>query len=227
MAHALVVEGDREQAVRTLRAHAAEALSIAGEPHADFVVFEYGLFSVEDARAVAQFASSAPVAGDAKMVVIAATRIFHEAQNALLKLFEEPPQSVVMALIVPSVGQLLPTLRSRVVVLSSEGAPASPARAFIALTPEAREKFLGKLLDRTKGEKDEDKQAARGELLALVEDLIRETYRAKEKASEKDKESLTAFLADLSAFLPILHERSAPLKLIVEHVLLVYPRALA
>jgi hypothetical protein len=227
MAHALVVEGDRESALRALRTHAAEELSIVGEPHADFVVFEYGLFSVDDARAVAQFASSAPVAGDTKMVVIAATRIFHEAQNALLKLFEEPPASAVMALCVPSVGQLLPTLRSRVVVLSSEGSSASPARELIKLTPEAREKFLGKLLDRTKADKDEDKQAARGELLTLVEDLIRETYQAREKASDKDKESLTAFLADLSAFLPILHERSAPLKLIVEHVLLVFPRALA
>lgn len=227
MAHALVVEGEKDSALRTLRTHAAEVLSIAGEPHADFVVFEYGLFSVDDARAVAQFASSAPVAGDTKMVVITATRIFHEAQNALLKLFEEPPKSVVMALVVPSVGQLLPTLRSRVVVISSEGAPASPARAFIALTPEAREKFLSKLLDRTKGDKDEDKQVARGELLSLVEDLIRETYKAREKASDKDRDSLTAFLADLSAFLPILHERSAPLKLIVEHLLLVFPRSLA
>jgi hypothetical protein len=227
MAHALVVEGDRESGLRVLRTHAAEALSIAGEPHADFVVFEYGLFSVDDARAVAQFASSAPVAGDTKMVVITATRIFHEAQNALLKLFEEPPKSVVMALVVPSVGQLLPTLRSRVVVLSSDSASASPAQAFIALTPEAREKFLGKLLDRTKGDKDEDKQAARGELLSLVEDLIRETYKAREKASDKDRDSRTAFLADLSAFLPILHERSAPLKLIVEHLLLVFPRSLA
>lgn len=194
------------------------------EPHPDFVVLEYGLFSVDDARAVAQFASSTPVAGDTKVVVIATTRIFHEAQNALLKLFEEPPRGVTMALLVPSVGQLLPTLRSRVQILEGEEGESAQAQEFLQLTREEREKYFTKLLDRTKSDKDEDKQAARGELLALVESLIRKAYAAHRKAPS---EETLAYLSDLDAFLPILHERSAPLKLITEHLLLVTPVSLA
>ena len=39
----------------------------------------------------AELAAGAPFAGEHKVVIIAANRAYHEAQNALLKLFEEPP----------------------------------------------------------------------------------------------------------------------------------------
>ncbi len=224
MAHAYVVEGDREQGILAARRYAAQSLGLEGENNPDVTVFQYGLFSVDDARAVGQFASSSPVAGDTKMVVIAATRIFHEAQNALLKLFEEPPQGVVLVLSVPSLGQLLPTLRSRVLVLETGENTANSAAAFLALDTDAREKLIGKILDRTKSDKDEEKQAARGELLSLVEGLIRIAHAQNTK---NESAELQAFLSDLSTFLPILHERSAPLKLICEHMLLVLPKSLA
>ncbi len=223
MAHAYVVQGDREAGILAARAYARESLGLEGEHNPDVSVFEYGLFSVDDARAVGQFASTSPVAGNRKMVVIAATRIFHEAQNALLKLFEEPPQGVVLILSVPSLGQLLPTLLSRVLVLDSLKQDKNPAEAFLAHSADEREKFIGKLLDRTKSDKDEEKQAARGELLNLVEGLTRIAY-AQNKKSESTE--LHAFLSDAQAFLPILHERSAPLKLICEHLLLVLPKSL-
>lgn len=223
MAHAYVIEGGRHAGIQAARTYAREALQLDGEHHPDLLVFEYGLFSVDDAREVARFASSSPIQGDKKVVVIAATRIFHEAQNALLKLFEEPPQGVVLVLVVPSLGQLLPTLRSRVLVLSSEGMSVNPAEAFLARTAAEREKFITKILDRTKSDKDEDKQAARGELLSMVEGLVRLVYEANKN---NESEELRSLLTDLDTFLPILHERSAPLKLICEHLLLVLPKSL-
>ncbi len=223
MAHAYVIEGGRHAGIQAARTYAREALQLDGEHHPDLLVFEYGLFSVDDAREVARFASSSPIQGDKKVVVIAATRIFHEAQNALLKLFEEPPQGVVLVLVVPSLGQLLPTLRSRVLVLSSEGMSVNPAEAFLARTAAEREKFITKILDRTKSDKDEEKQAARGELLSMVEGLVRLVYEANKN---NESEELRSLLTDLDTFLPILHERSAPLKLICEHLLLVLPKSL-
>ncbi len=225
--HAYVYGGDRTRGITHARNHAREALGLTGETHPDLVVLEFGLFSVDDAREVARFAASSPVAGNAKMVVIAATRVFHEAQNALLKLFEEPTPGTTLVLVVPSVGMLLPTLLSRVIVLSgAEGEEEDAAQAFLALDASAREKFVSKLLDRTKSDKDEEKQAARGEAIALMEGLVRAAYAAHQQASGKEREELTLFLQDLDTFMPILHERSAPLKLIFEHVLLVLPRSL-
>lgn len=223
MSHAYVLEGDRESGIATARRHAEESLNLRGRHHPDVVVLSYGLFSVDDAREVARFASSSPISGDVKMVVIAATRIFHEAQNALLKLFEEPPQGVTMILIVPSLGQLLPTLRSRTTVLTSEAhvglTKSNMGSTFLALDASSREKFLNAIIDKTKSDKDEVKQEARGAFLALVEDLARELY-ARRLAGDSSA-ALATTLADVDAFLPILHERSAPLKLIAEHLLLV------
>lgn len=212
MAHAYVQEGNREAGIAAARAH------LPGE----VTVFEYGLFSVDDAREVVRFASISPAHGETKLVVIAATRIFHEAQNVLLKLFEEPPAGVSLVLIVPSLGQLLPTLRSRVQVLPNT-ASINNAALFLALDSDGRAKFLAKVLERTKGDKDEEKQKARGELLELMEGVVRAAYAAREK---KESEELTLLLKDLDTFLPILHERSAPLKLIVEHLLIVLPQSL-
>lgn len=220
--HAFVLEGDRISGIAAARAHAHTELSIVGDNHPDFILLEYGLFSVDDAREVARFASTAPSAGEAKMITLAVTRVFHEAQNALLKVFEEPPEGVTLALIVPSLGQLLPTLRSRVLVLSSPDTGEGGGEHFLSLDTAGREKFLSSLLERTKSDKDEVKQAARGSFLALVEDLSRQLYQ---KRIEGDtSEFLAETLADIDAFLPILHERSAPLKLIAEHLILVLPK---
>ncbi|MEK7201575.1 MAG: hypothetical protein AAB737_02990, partial [Patescibacteria group bacterium] len=218
MAHAYAVEGDRASGIAAARAYAAEALDLDGI-HPDLVVLEYGLFSVDAAREVARFASSSPIQGDKKLVLIAATRIFHEAQNALLKLFEEPPMGVTLVLCVPSLGQLLPTLRSRILVLPCTTS-ANSAAAFLALDNDGRGKYIAKILERTKSDKDEEKQQARGELIQLMEGITRAAYAAKES------EERTLLLQDLDTFLPILHERSAPLKLIFEHLLIVLPESL-
>ncbi len=227
--HAYVVEGDRETGILAAREYANTTLGLLGEQNPDVVVFQYGLFSVDDAREVARFASSSPVAGDKKMLVIAATRIFHEAQNALLKLFEEPPVGTTMVLVVPSFGQLLPTLRSRVLMLATDVRlrKSNIGEEFLSLDSAGREKFIAKLLERTKSDKDEDKQAARGEILRLIESLTRISYKAREKAKDAQLQELTYFLSDLDRFIPILHERSAPLKLIFEHLLLVIPSSLS
>lgn len=222
MAHAYALEGNREAGIASARIYAAEVLNLLGDTHPDIVVLEYGLFSVDDAREVARFASSSPIQGDTKLVVIAATRIFHEAQNALLKLFEEPPTGVTLVLCVPSLGQLLPTLRSRILVLPNT-ASVNSASEFLTLNSEGRGKYVAKILERTKSDKDEEKQKARGELLELMEGITHAAYAARLK---EESEELTLLLKDLDTFLPILHERSAPLKLIFEHLLIVLPESL-
>ena len=78
---------------------------------------------------------------------------------------------------------------------------------------------MNAIIDKTKSDKDEVKQEARGAFLALVEDLARELY-ARRLAGDSSA-ALATTLADVDAFLPILHERSASLKLIAEHLLLV------
>jgi hypothetical protein len=219
--HAYYFAGDREQGIAAALTYATQQLGLSIENNPDVVVFRYGLFSVDDARRVIRLADQAAV-GDAKLIVIAADRLFHEAQNALLKLFEEPTPGTTLVLVIPSLGIVLPTLRSRMLVLGNAVASVGDtAETFLSVSAEEREKLVAKLLDRAKSDKDEEKQAARGEALRLAEGLLAASYTAWQKDK---KEETRLFMRDLDRFIPILHERSAPLKLIFEHILLTVPK---
>lgn len=224
--HAYLVAGHLEEGVARALRFVERDLKIKTEGNPDVVVTRHGLFSVDDARATRAMAERAPLTGDIKVLVIATGRIFHEAQNALLKLFEEPPKGVFLIVVVPSKGMLLPTLRSRIIDLPKgkaiETNEESLADTFIGATKDKREKIVAKLLERAKSDKDEEKQAARLEALALLEGLMRAAYAARLEA-ESPTTPYDILLTDLNSFISILHDRSAPLKPIFEHVLLTIP----
>jgi hypothetical protein len=229
MAHAYLYSGEIEQGIEAALEHAKQELGL--DPQSpDLVVLRFGLFSVDDARKLADIAYAAPVAGDRKAIVVSLTRFFHEAQNALLKLFEEPPQGVTLYLVVPTEGLLLATLRSRLTTLvpTSDGSVSSLTSDFLAANDAGRRKLIDSLLDRTKSDKDEEKQRARNEAVLLLEGLTRagEAHYRQAKG-EVERQEMRALLDDLSHFLPLLHTRSAPLKLVFEHLLLVIPKGLA
>lgn len=228
--HAYVYAGDRDAGLLAARAYAEASLGLTGHDHPDLAVFEYGLFSVDDARRVGTFASQSAAAGGNKLIVIAAGRLFHEAQNALLKLFEEPTEGTTLLLIVPADGMLLPTLRSRLIVLPQDGVKSElthgAATDFLNATKAEREKLVTKLIARSKSDKDAEKQAARLEAVSIVSGITRAAYAARRTAEGERARSLDLLLRDLDRFAPIMHERSAPLKLIFEHLLLVLPEEL-
>ncbi|MBU2103906.1 hypothetical protein KJ848_03145 [Patescibacteria group bacterium] len=224
--HAYVYAGPKEEGIQGALAFVEAELGLSPQNNPDVTVFEYGHLSVDDARRITTFVAQAPVTGDKKAVIISAGRLFHEAQNALLKVFEEPSEGTTLILVIPAEGMLLPTLRSRLISLASEkinGTDSAPE--FLQLPKAERAKFVEKLLVRTKADKDADKQAARLEVLALVEGITRAVYAARADKTGNTEE-LDLLLDELSRFLPILHERSAPLKLIFEHLLLVLPEKL-
>ncbi len=225
--HAYFVSGDLESGIASALRFAKKTYALP-EESPDAVVLRYGLLSVDDARTIKEMAERAPLAGDTKLLVVAAGRIFHEAQNALLKLLEEPPTGVVIVLIVPSAGVLLSTLRSRLLPLPLQGkketASSELIETFLQGKKDAREKVVAKLLERAKSDKDQEKQAARLEALTLAEALALQAYAQAE--DENGLGEYHAFLQDLHTFIPILSERSAPLKPIFEHILLTIPAGL-
>lgn len=190
----------------------AHTLGVSTGP--DLITLSYTNLTVDDARALVSIEAQAPVEGDKKVIILSATRFFFEAQNALLKLFEEPSPGTTLILVLPSEGVLLPTLRSRLIQLKGSGDTTSAAALFLSLTPAEREKHLSKILERAGGSKEEEKRSARKEMLELVQELTRLLYPKGEKELMKD----------LSSFTYALHAPAAPLKPIAEHLLLVLPR---
>jgi len=74
-------------------------------------IFESEQFLIDDAKKVTKEAYIAESSSKYIMIVASSYRI--EAQNALLKLLEEPPKNIIFILIAPSKTALLPTIRSR------------------------------------------------------------------------------------------------------------------
>ncbi len=70
-------------------------------------------WSIDDSRALSLEAHRTDVSGKERHFIVVATSLTVEAQNALLKLFEEPPRGVFFHCLFPSGVTLLPTLRSR------------------------------------------------------------------------------------------------------------------
>lgn len=223
--HAYFVAGDAEEGIERSLAWIEKELGLTASGNPDVIVFRYDLFSVEDARAISESTLRTSALGKGKAIVMSARRFFHEAQNALLKTFEEPPEGTHLFLIVPSEGVISSTLRSRLLPLpGSETESAHElAEAFASANASGREKIVEKLLARTKSDKPEEKQAARIDALSLAQGLAKLGYERRKKDADTE---LLAFLDDLNRFIPILHERSAPLKPILEHLLIVAPKNL-
>jgi DNA polymerase III delta prime subunit len=221
MPHAFVIEADEEQGVERTLSWAKEELGMSIEKNPDISVLRYRLFSVEDARQVALAVAGAPFVGEHKVVVIAASRAYHEAQNALLKIFEEPPRGTHLFLILPSLGNLLPTLRSRVQVLSVEegnAAIAEIAQEFLKAGSEKRSALIKRL---SSGKDEEERREHRQEAIALLNGIEAVVYG---KGIQGGADS--ALLTDIATLRGYLYDRSAPTKMILEHLSLVIPARL-
>lgn len=224
--HAFVIEAEAEEGIAVAQAWVEKELGIKIEKNPDVAVLRYGLFSVADARKVTEIASGAAFAGESKAVIISASRAYHEAQNALLKVFEEPPAGTYLFLIMPSLGGLLPTLRSRVQVLdnavprqgSGRQEIAEVAEQFLAATKEKRSALIKKLAS---GKDDEERRMHRDEAIALVNGIEAAAY-----AAEKRDGAAIALLSDIATLRTHLYDRSAPVRMILEHLALVLPKGL-
>jgi len=202
--------------------HAAEGMLGAlpdGKQRAkdtDITVLRYGLFSVDDARALSSIAFRTARTKAGRALIVSAERLFHEAQNALLKLFEEPFPGTHFFLIVPSLDILLPTLQSRVYLLSSLSRahlPPTPAlaTAFLGETTAKRLEIIRDLL--AVAEKESEKQVLIDFLDALERGL-----------AEGKSDARAAALHELFLVKKYSRDRAPSFKLLLEHLALVLPQ---
>ncbi len=238
--HAFAVEAEAEEGIVIAQAWVEKELGMKIEKNPDVSVLRYGLFSVADARRVSELAAGAAFAGETKVIIIAASRAYHEAQNALLKIFEEPPAGTHLFLVMPSLGGLLPTLRSRIQILDQMWDLRGPtsnvgprrshiseiATEFLKTSKEKRSAFIKKLAS---GKDEEERREHREEAITLVNGIEAAAYRhfqdSSKAVSQKSRE-LSALLSDIATLRGYLHDRSAPVRMILEHLALVLPKDL-
>jgi len=86
----------------------------------DFSLVESQTFGIDEARDLERWAIGKPFLSDVKVSLLIINSITFEAQNALLKVLEEPPLGTYIFINLQSLGGLLPTFLSRVRILNSE-----------------------------------------------------------------------------------------------------------
>ncbi len=220
--HAYVLEGDTTLA-ESLAQGARRALGLPDDSP-DVFVLSREKFGIDDSRELRGRAALRATSGRA-LFVVAASSITSEAQQALLKLFEEPQRGAVFVLIVPH-GVLLPTLRSRCLpypaelsaALAGEGDARERAHAFLAAAYKERTALIAALVK-------DDGEDVRARSRAFLNALELELHRRFSKANGAGKHSLAEGLSEIAALRSYLSDRSPSLKMIFEHLAASLPTA--
>ncbi len=137
----------------------------------DFLFLENDSFGIEDARNFEKWSIGKPFGGEIKVALITAGSLTFEAQNALLKVFEEPTPGTYIFLSLENLGGVLPTLLSRVQVLDFSQRDTVVVKSN---TKDPAQKFLqGDIKDRLALIRSLSKGDRKPEMKSLIQDLDR------------------------------------------------------
>jgi len=160
----------------------------------DFFPFKMETFGIDDARELKLLASRKTVSASdlsqqsRKIFLITSTRLTLEAQNALLKTFEEPFPGTYFFLATREEGLIVPTLRSRMQTIRISDNPilaSKDAEEFLALSIKDRLLFAKKFANTEK-----NLTIFLDSLLSLLrrrgkeEDLIKRVYNVRRLVRE-------------------------------------------
>ncbi len=169
--HAILMEGGAEDSLALFKKH-LKSKRINTEQNPDIVTLQIQSFGIDDSRSLIDLAIRAPVSEEKKTIILLLGDITREAQNALLKLFEDPNPQVEFLVSVENVDALLPTLRSRLHVLGrGEGGKEGrveggmEARKFIKLPIGERMSFIEKMV------KDQKDSGSKSEIRSFLHSL--------------------------------------------------------
>ncbi len=149
---------------------------------------------IDQIREMRQEASYGPYEGKYKVyILVPAERLLPEAQNALLKLLEEPPSRVVILLVAESPHALLPTVASRTQLVRFSLVPAAEIERALRVqleVPPARARVLAALAAgrpalAARWARDPDALADRDRMVAWLGRIEQEGILAALEAAEK------------------------------------------
>ncbi|MHB1316246.1 MAG: hypothetical protein ACYCZW_00100 [Minisyncoccota bacterium] len=168
--HAYVCVGDVDSIQSDFEDFLSEHLlfPIVGNP--DYRVFEDATLSINTARLIGIFQSQKNLSGERQIFVIKTGYIGEEAQNALLKIFEEPTQNTHFFVFLPQ-DTLLPTLRSRVQVLHQYNNEKIKT-SFLKLSLPERLSYIKKITEDISDEKKTKQHA-----IDLINQIEQELYQ--------------------------------------------------
>ena len=205
LAHAYLIEGESARTLPELIDFLEKELFVSTKGNPDVSFQDFETLTIDEVRALKGRAGKRAVSG-LKIFILQFGSAVAEAQNALLKLLEEPPANTHFFLLMPSGSSLLPTLRSRLQTVSE--APrgervAAWGEEFLEMNAAKRIAFVKDII----GQKD----AAAAK--TFLNELERVLY-------ERNTTDHTALLKEIQQLRRYLDGRSASIKMILEHIAL-------
>jgi len=212
--HAYLIEGEREAVLPELSAFIERELNMPVRGNPDVQVLEYESFGIDEGRYIQGLESTTAVGKEERRIfVIAFNFITHQAQNAFLKLFEEPNPGTHFFLITRSAEVLLPTLRSRLQIIrhrvSNNLEERELAEKFLKTAPGKRIDLFKKIIDA------KDKAAA----ISFLNDLEVKLHAREDFFNPTNSSVLEEIIKARS----YLHDSGASLKMLLEHIALAVP----
>ena len=221
--HCYCIAGQPEYVIPRILSWLEEKVGYQATGNPDFRLAHYDVMGIDEARALKEAAERKAVSGGENVLIISARGITKDAQNALLKVFEEPLADTHFFLVVPTLEILLPTVRSRIHVEpglaeKEKNGTSSLAIAFLSDSIPKRLKTVQGLLK--KAEEDASKRT----LVAFLDELERGVAEARELKpnTREDKESALA-LSEILEVKRYSRDRAPSFKLLLEHLALVLP----
>jgi hypothetical protein len=161
--HAYLIEGARDEITEEILKFFKD-LGIKTVGNSDFIQINLDSFKIEDARNLKSYGMQKGFSSSKKIFIISVNNFLLEAQNSLLKMFEEPIENTHFFLIVPDANALLKTFVSRFYLIKPEvesGDELEVAEKFIKMPLKNRIDFIKELLIAPE-EEDEDLPAQAG-----------------------------------------------------------------
>ncbi len=212
--HAFLLTGEPFSLLPNLR---EQLVAQAKVPRGEINEVLTSKLTVDDSRDLKKMIGS-PVAHSHRFLLIGLVELTEEAEQALLKLLEEPPKGLVIILICPPPANLRPTILSRLWRLGGGGEMDANFK-FLTLTPADRLALINKELEKI-AEEEASAKAYVLTVLSIVEQELEASLK-EGVAAEKVKQA-GEVLRNSRSLLSTSTRFSA--KLFLEHLSLTLPR---
>jgi hypothetical protein len=214
--HAYAFEGEKSGIVAGLLKFLEKDFGVETKNNPDFSYQEFETFTIDDGRALRERHGRRALAGK-KVFVISARFITIEAQNSLLKIFEEPTEGAHFFLIMPNTHVLISTLRSRLVVVDQDAVDAKSqkndshllAKKFLPASVAERLVFVKNIIE------EKDRAKAIDFVIALEQILASRLKNNKVVLAEN-----AGVLTEILMVKKYSHDRAPSVKLLLEHLCL-------
>lgn len=216
LSHAYLLEGEKNTVKKEILNFLENVVNIAIHGNPDLFCGDFETLKIDDARGLKTRANmKTSTTQSRKFFITSFDFITTEAQNSLLKLFEEPPQQNHFFIIIPNSDLLLPTLHSRLNKIASKdkkGGDKDKAEAFLNSTPPERIKSMQKVI------KEKDKAAA----LSFLKSLEYSFYN-KINIKNAGQEEIN-ILEEFQKCRNYLLSPSPSVKMIIQHIAVITPQ---